>query len=176
MLSADFADGGEHRDSFLGTLTGQGGYRSEPDDVLPLAPGSAEGRLLGGCVSILAAAAGTPWALRPDPEGTLLFLEDLDERPYRISRMLLQLRDSGALENVRGIVFGDMKGCHAPRDARHTLEEVLLEALGPLKVPIAIGLSSGHTSSPNVTLPLGVRARLSCGEEARFEVLEPGVA
>jgi muramoyltetrapeptide carboxypeptidase len=132
--------------------------------------------LRGGCLSILAAAAGTPWALAPDKEDTILFLEDVDERPYRIDRMLLQLRESGALAGVRGVVFGDMKGC-APRfDESYRLEEVLLDALEGLEVPVALGLSSGHTASPAVTLPLGVKARLRCGERASFEVLEAAVS
>ena len=152
-------------------------YASEPGDLVPLAEGRAEGRLLGGCLSILAAAAGTPWALRPDPAGTVLFLEDVDEKPHRVDRMLLQLRLAGALEGVKAIVFGDMKGCNPPASAEFTLEDVIRESLSGLEIPIALGLSSGHSNAPNLTLPLGARARLSChGEEARFEVLEAAVA
>jgi muramoyltetrapeptide carboxypeptidase len=90
--------------------------------------------------------------------------------------MLMQLRQSGALAGVRGIVFGDMKGCSPSLDAGYGLEDVLLDSLAGLDVPIALGLSSGHTSSPNVTLPLGVRVRLACGTDARFEVLEAAVS
>jgi muramoyltetrapeptide carboxypeptidase len=118
---------------------------------------------------------GTPWQLPPD-EGTVLFLEDVDEAPYRIDRMLRQLRDSGGLQGVAGVVFGDMKGCVPRLDADYSLEDVIGDALAGLDIPIAVGLSSGHTSSPNLTLPLGVRARLHCGEEASFEVLEPSVS
>ncbi|HEV7499435.1 MAG TPA: LD-carboxypeptidase, partial [Vicinamibacteria bacterium] len=148
-----------------------------PGDLLVLREGTAEGRLLGGCLSILAAAAGTPWALRPDPEGTILFLEDVDEKPYKVDRMLLQLRSSGAFEGVRAVVFGDMKGCNPPASAEFTLEDVIHESLAGLEIPVVLGLSSGHVTGPNVTLPLGVRARLRChDDEARFEVLEPSVA
>jgi muramoyltetrapeptide carboxypeptidase len=143
---------------------------------VPLRGGHGEGVVRGGCLSILAAAAGTPWALASGGEDTILFLEDVDERPYRIDRMLLQLRESGALAGVRGVVFGDMKGCAPRLDEPYRLEEVLLEALDGLDVPVALGLSSGHTSSPAVTLPLGVRARLRCGERASFEVLEAAVS
>jgi muramoyltetrapeptide carboxypeptidase len=129
--------------------------------------------LRGGCLSILAAAAGTPWDLRPSGEATILFVEDVDEAPYRIDRMLFQLRASGALDGVRGIVFGEMKGCSPGPDADYALEEVLLEALEGLDVPVAFGFPSGHTSRANVTLPLGVAARLGCGtSEARLEVME----
>jgi muramoyltetrapeptide carboxypeptidase len=120
---------------------------------------------------------GTRWAFRSDPDGTMLFLEDVDERPYRIDRMLFQLRAAGALEGVRGIVFGDMKGCAPSFNDAYSLEDVLLEALHGLDIPIALGLSSGHTANPLVTLPLGVRARLTCGHDAaRFEILEAAVS
>jgi muramoyltetrapeptide carboxypeptidase len=159
-------------------LTGEGDpFVSAPDAVHTLRTGSAQGVLRGGCLSILAAAAGTPWDLRPGGEATLLFLEDVDEPPYRIDRMILQLRESGAFDGVRGVVFGEMKGCAPGPEADYSLEEVLLEALEGLPVPVAFGLSSGHTARPNVTLPLGVAARLTCAAgEARFEVLEVPVA
>ena len=176
MVAWELATGHYDRPSFAAALGGEGApYRTEAGDVVPLRKGEAEGRLRGGCLSILAAAAGTPWALTTEGEPTILFIEDVDEKPYRIERMLMQLRQSGALDGVRGIVFGDMKGCSPRLDAGYGLEEVLLDALSGLDVPIALGLSSGHTGSPNVTLPLGTRARLVCGEDARFEVLEASV-
>ncbi|HKC11894.1 MAG TPA: LD-carboxypeptidase [Vicinamibacteria bacterium] len=177
MVAWDFPEGTYDASSFRWAVMGEGAaYASEEGDLMTLRAGSAEGRLRGGCLSILAAAAGTPWQLTRDDEGTLLFLEDVDEPPYRIDRMLRQLRDSGGLEGVRGIVFGDMKGCVPRLDADYSLEDVIGDALAGLEIPIAVGLSSGHTSSPNLTLPLGVRARLRCGEEASFEVLEPSVS
>jgi len=179
MAARELAEGERAYDraSLWHALSGEGvPYASDPDELLPLRPGRAEGVVRGGCLSILAAAAGTRWAL-PTGEDSILFLEDVDEPPYRIDRMLLQLRASGALDGVRGVVFGDMKGCSPRLDEDYTLEEVLLEALGDLELPVALGLSSGHTASPNLTLPLGVRARLvATAEEARFEVLEAPVA
>ena len=81
--------------------------------------------------------------------------------------MLRQLRASGALQGVTGVVFGDMKGCAPGFHEDYRLEEILLEALEGFDVPVALGLSSGHTAHPNVTLPFGVRARLECrGDEA----------
>lgn len=177
MVAHELASGAFHRESLLWALTGEGApYATEPDELETLRTGSAEGRLRGGCLSLLAAAAGTPWALAPHDD-TILFVEDVDEPPYRIDRMLFQLRQSGALEDVRGIVFGDMRGCSPRMDADYTLEDVIRQALDGVDVPIALGLSSGHTRSPNVTLPFGVRARLDCGPDgARFELLEAPVA
>jgi muramoyltetrapeptide carboxypeptidase len=178
MVAREWADGGAHLDSFRAAVLGEGlPYVTDADELEALRTGTGEGLLRGGCLSILAAAAGTPWAFHPDPEGTILFLEDVDERPYRTDRLLFQLRASGALAGVRGIVFGDMKGCAPAASDDYRLEDVIGEALAGLEVPIAIGLSSGHTTLPNVTLPLGVRARLSCeGGAARFEVLEAAVS
>ena len=178
MVAKDLAEHAYDRDSLLGAITGEGEpYRSDAEDLLPLHGGEAEGRLRGGCLSLLAGAAGTPWALDTAGEDTILFVEDVDEPPYRIDRMLRQLRYSGALAGVRGIVFGDMKGCSPRIEADYTLEDVVKEALEGLDVPLALGLSSGHGSGPNVTLPFGVRARLSCSaDEARFEVREQAVS
>jgi muramoyltetrapeptide carboxypeptidase len=178
MVAWELATGSYDRPSWAAALTGEAPpYATEPGELSVLRPGEAEGRLRGGCLSILAAAAGTPWALATEGEDTILFLEDVDEKPFRLDRMLMQLRQSGALAGVRGIVFGDMKGCSPPLGAGYGLEEVLLDALAGLDVPIALGLSSGHTASPNVTLPLGVQTRLICaGEDGRFEVLEAAVS
>jgi muramoyltetrapeptide carboxypeptidase len=175
-VSSDLADGRYDEASLRAGLLGEGQpYATSPDEILALRPGQGQGRLQGGCISILASAAGTPWAMRPDPEGTILFLEDQNEPPYRLDRALMQLRASGVFAGVRGIVFGDMQDCNPNHGADHTLVDVLLDALEGLDVPIAIGLSSGHTRNPNVTLPFGARARLTCGDDARFEVLEASV-
>lgn len=179
MVARELADGGYHRESLLAAVTGQGApYASEPDELLPLLPGVAQGRLVGGCLAILAAAAGTPWALRGDEgEARILLLEDVDEPPYKVDRMLRQLRAAGAFAGVRGVVLGDFPRCSPALDASYSLEQVILEALHGLEVPIALGLSTGHTPHPNVTLPLGVQARLECnGERAEFRILEAGVA
>jgi muramoyltetrapeptide carboxypeptidase len=173
-------DGGEagyDRASLWHALTGEGTpYRSGEDDLLPLADGEGEGVVRGGCLSMLAAVAGTPWALQSGEEPTILFLEEVDEKPYRVDRMLRQLRASGAFEGVAGVAFGDMKGCAPGFDEEYTLEDVLLEALAGLDVPVALGLSSGHTTLPSVTLPLGARARLECaGGTATLAVLEAAV-
>ena len=178
MAAGDLGLGSYDRASLRRALFGEGQpYRSEAEDLAPLRDGEGEGILKGGCLSILASAAGTPWALHPAPEGTLLFIEDVHERPYRIDRMLRQLRQAGAFASLRGIVFGDMMGCSPKVDEGYSLEAVILDALEGLSVPVALGLSSGHTRNPAVTLPLGARARLSCTpSSASFEVLEPAPA
>jgi muramoyltetrapeptide carboxypeptidase len=176
MVARELADGAFDEPSFAAAVAGRGpSYVSEPEDLMVVRAGEATGVLRGGCLSLLASAAGTAWAFAAD-EDTLLFLEDVDEAPYRIDRMLWQLRASGAFERVRGVVFGDMRGCTPRFDADFGLEDVIADALAGLDVPIALGLSSGHTNNPFVSLPFGVPARLSCGADARFEVLGPAVS
>lgn len=143
------------------------------DGLRLLRPGIAEGRIAGGCVSIIAESLGTPYAMLPANEPRILFLEDTGERPYKWDRMLLHLRYAGMLENVTGLVFGDMEQCGV-QEERPLLESAILHALRDFAGPIAIGLRSGHVDTPNVTLPLGVRARLdlSTAESPRLEFLE----
>jgi muramoyltetrapeptide carboxypeptidase len=171
MVSVDFPGARFDAPSFWGALRGDALYQTSLE---VLRPGTAEGRLRGGCLSILASAAGTRFSLLPQDE-TILFLEDVGEPPYQVDRMLFQLRESGALEGVSGVVFGEMKGCTPPEDASFTLREVLEDALSSLDVPVAFGLPSGHTTQATVTVPLGVRVRLTCADGARLEVLEEAV-
>ena len=117
-----------------------------------LRAGTSEGRLVGGCLSILVSLLGTPYAL--DPQDGILFLEDHQEKPYRLDRMLTQLRQSGTLANVKGLVFGQMPGCGSAREVRRVIAEVT----AGLRVPIVIGLPSGHGRGKK-TLPLGARVR-----------------
>lgn len=168
MAASDLAKGRWDEASLRHGLFGDGDpYTSPGGTLLALRPGAAAGRLLGGCLSILASACGTPWSLRPDPTGTILFLEDVNEPPYRIDRMLLQLREAGIFDGVRGIVFGEMPGCPAPPGVAYTLEDVIADALSWFEGPVAVGLPSGHVTSRAVTLPLGSRAQLRCDPSGR---------
>jgi len=140
--------------------------------VEPLVEGEAEGILYGGCLSMLAASLGTPYELHTD--GTILFMEDVAAKPYQIDRMLMQLKLSGKLGRVRGIVFGEMLDCAQKKDQGYTLQEVVLGVVGGLGIPIAWGLRSGHVSRQNVTLPIGVTAALAVsGPEVSLKILEP---
>jgi muramoyltetrapeptide carboxypeptidase len=177
LVAAELATGGYDPVSFTKALCqGSVPFCVEGHGMRVLRPGQAEGRLRGGCLSLLAAATGTPWADSPRREPTILLIEDVGESPYRIHRMLSQLRQAGALEGVRGIVFGEMQGCAADASAGYTLEDVLLDGLGGIRIPIAIGLPSGHSPSPMVTLPFGVATRLTCDDPVRLEALEPWLA
>lgn len=141
----------------------------------PLVAGHAEGILYGGCLSILVAALGTPYDIRT--AGTILFIEDIAAKPFQIDRMLMQLKLAGRLKDVRGIIFGEMMDCRQSPDQDYTLEEVILRIVSDLHIPVAFGLRSGHVSRANITLPIGVKARLEVGDlevggKVRLKILE----
>lgn len=142
--------------------------------VAALLDGEAEGVLYGGCLSILVASLDTPYAIKT--EGTILFLEDVGAKPYQIDRMLMQMKLAGQLDSVRGIIFGEMLDCVQTSNQGYTLEEVITRIVAELNVPVIYGVRSGHVSSNNITLPFGVKARLSVRQnQISLKILEPSV-
>jgi muramoyltetrapeptide carboxypeptidase len=135
--------------------------------------GQARGTLYGGCLSILVALLGTTF--EPQTEGKLLFLEDVNAKPYQIDRMLWQLREAGKLEGVTGVIFGEMLDCVSPDSSAELLDEVILRAFEDIAGPIAIGLRSGHVSRQNVTLTFGVKAELTLREEPQLRLIDSAV-
>jgi muramoyltetrapeptide carboxypeptidase len=165
---------GYDRVSFLATLMNvEPVGELIPDGLESVKPGDAQGRLLGGTLTQLAAAAGTPYALAPWDD-TILLLEDVAERPYRLDRMLVQLRLSGALDHVRGIVLGTFPRCDEPGGAP-TARGALADALADFPGPIVFGFPTGHVDGPAMTMPLGVRARLVAGATTRLIIEEAAV-
>jgi muramoyltetrapeptide carboxypeptidase len=161
MVAQDIARGDKAYD--LTSLTGVLG-RSQPWGrvIVPRArllhSGEGEGRLLGGCLSLITAMVGTPFL--PSFEDSLLFLEDTRVRPYQLDRMLTQLRLSGCMKGIRGVIFGEMPDCDQHPDQGYTIEELLYDLTADLDVPVMFGFPSGHTVSPAWTIPFGIRARL----------------
>jgi len=173
-VSADFArEDGVHLRSLQAALRGQTYSLGAAEGMRTLHPGRVRGTLYGGCLSILVALLGTPY--EPQTEGKLLFLEDVNTKPYQIDRMLWQLREAGKLDKVRGIVFGEMLDCNSPGAQPELLDEVILRVLDDFQGPIAIGLRSGHVSHANVTLTLGVEAELHAASHAELNLLQPAV-
>lgn len=135
--------------------------------------GIAEGPLVGGNLSVLSALVGTPWA--PQTEGALLFLEDVGELPYRIDRMLTQLEQAGLSGRAAGIAGGIFRDCeHPPDQPGMPLSQPIDERFGAAGVPAVYGLSFGHVQD-QVTLPLGVRARLDA-DALTLTLLETAVS
>ena len=158
MVAKDIADGTFDLSSWKSALQGTANWSVPTTGVEVLQSGKASGRLYGGCLSMLVASLGTPFEIQT--EGSILFIEDIAEKPYRIDRMLMQLRLAGKLDGVRGFVFGEMLDCAPPQGETYTLQQVIMRVLAPYNVPIVYGLKSGHVSGGNITLPIGVQAEL----------------
>jgi muramoyltetrapeptide carboxypeptidase len=175
MLDGRLARGAEgyDRDSFVGLLTGGKGLKLQPDGVRVLRGGEVSGRLFGGTLTQLGASLGTPYAFDPPP-GSILFLEDVNERPYRLHRLLMQLRLAGGLSRAAGIVFGEMRGCDEP-DGHITAAAVIDEFAGDCAGPVLAGFPSGHTTGPCWTLPLGVTCRIMTTPYPALIVEDPPV-
>lgn len=123
-----------------------------------LSEGSARGRLTGGNLSLIVSTIGTFYEI--DTSGKILFIEEIGEEPYRIDRMLLQLKHAGKLAACAGIILGAFTGCDpAEPDRSLTLDEVFA-ALLPKGKPAAAGLQCGHIL-PTMSLPLGVCVELN---------------
>lgn len=134
-------------------------------------PGTAEGRLLGGNLSVLSALVGTPYGARFD--GAIAFFEDINEQPYKINRMMTQLAQSG-LKRAAGVLWGTCRKCVVDDgEPTLTLEETLDDTIQPLGIPAASGFSFGHVTQ-HFTIPMGIRARLDATERT-LTILEPAV-
>ncbi len=129
---------------------------------LPRRAGIAEGRLVGGNLSLVAALMGTPWAC--DPHRAIVFLEEVNEEPYRVDRLLTQLRLGGVLGAAAGFVLGSFTGRAYP-------DALLREQLLPLGKPVLAGWPAGH-GTPHLPLPLGLRVRLDASA-GTLTLLEP---
>jgi len=165
---------GYDRASLVGALT-----RAEPlgelaaGELEVINGGEASGLLYGGNLTQLAASLGTPFAFDP-PAGCVLFLEDVNERPYRLDRLWTQLRLAGVIDRASAIVFGEFPGCDEPNDqvrGRDTLASLARGFAGP----VLFGCPSGHTRGAALTLPLGVRARVVAAGRAALVVEESAV-
>ena len=138
-----------------------------------LVPGRARGRLVGGNLALLCALHGTPY--EPTYEGAILVLEDVNEAPYRIERMLLQLRLSGSLQECAGIAFGSFTNraqtSNRSLGGSRSMDEVLLEAAQLAGVPCLSGIPVGHIDD-QWSVPMGLEAELDADEQ-RLTVMMP---
>jgi muramoyltetrapeptide carboxypeptidase len=137
----------------LGPLAGHPGSGLEA-----LSGGRAEGRLLGGCLSLVGSLVGTPY--EPDWHGAILLAEEIQEDPYRVDRWLAQMRHAGVLDQIAGVVLGQFIDC-VPTGETPSLpvEEILKEYLAGLSVPVLSGFPYGH-GNRKYTVPIGVECRM----------------
>lgn len=160
MIDRRIARGHEAYDSdtFLRSLGPEPIGELAPDGLEVLRPGEAEGPLFGGTLTQLAASLGTPYAFIP-PAGSILFIEDVGERPYRLQQRLMQLRLAGVLARASAVVLGQMTSCDEPGGAL-TARDVFVEFFADFPGPVLFNFPSGHTTTPFVSLPFGVEARV----------------
>lgn len=146
----------------------------EAPSVEAITTGDFSGPILGGTVTQLLGSLGTPYAFDP-PQGYVLFFDEVGERPYRIDRMVLQLRQSGLLARAGAVVVGELPRCDEPGGA-FTARATIADAFGDFPGPVLFGFPSGHTVSPQQTIPFGVRARVVADQRApRLIIEEPAV-
>jgi muramoyltetrapeptide carboxypeptidase len=165
---------GYDRDSFdralfhataMGELTAPG--------LETVVPGEASGPLVGGTVTQLLASLGTPYAFDP-PRGHVLFFDEVGERPYRLDRMVTQLRQAGLLARASAVVVGELPRCDEPHGVL-TARRVMADLLADFPGPVLIGFPSGHTTGPAMTLPFGVACRVVASANPRIVIEEPAV-
>jgi len=155
----------------LGMLPVKAPWQNSPLECV--VPGHARGRLVGGNLSLISNTLGTPYEI--DTKGKIVLIEEVGEAPYRIDRMLTQLRLAGKIEAAAGLIFAEWTQCDSPDPARPslTLRQVLADIIEPLQIPTIYGLAAGHGPG-RITLPLGTLVSLDASA-CRITVEESGV-
>lgn len=162
------------RESFLNAITrAQPVGELSPPGLDVVHSGEARGVLLGGTVTQLLATLGTKWAFDP-PFGYVLFFEEVGERPYRLDRMVTQLRQTGLLGRAAAIVIGELNGCDEP-GGQLTGRSVIADVLKDFRGPVIAGFPSGHVRDKVYTLPLGVECRVIASGQPRLVIDEAAV-
>ena len=167
-------DAGYDVDSFSRALTRPDPMGElSPPGLETIRPGDAKGQLLGGTLTQLLASIGTPFAFAP-PRGFVLFLDEVRERPYRLDRQVLQLRQTRVLARASAIVIGELPNCDEPKSDL-TGRAVMADLFKDFPGPVLIGFPSGHTTGPAMTLPFGVTTRVIGGARPRLVIEESAV-
>ena len=168
MLERDEPD----TDSFDALLAALSGSLPPSLQGTPVIAGRAEGPLVGGSLRLVVASLKTPWEI--DTTGAVLLLEDVNEKPYSIDRMLEQLRAAKKLEGLVGVGIGALVDCEDANNPEPCAADVIENVVRPLGIPLVRDLPFGHVAR-NLPWAHGVRAVID-GERGRIEPLEPGVA
>lgn len=141
-------------------------HAGEP--IAVIRPGTAEGKLLGGNLTVLTGIAGSSYY--PDFQDSILFLEDIGEQPYRIDRMMSQLALSGALSKIKGFIFGQCTDCGTPTSDRSlTLEQIFHDHIYPLGIPAFTGAMIGHIDEQFI-VPVGGRVHMDAGSGSFYPI------
>jgi muramoyltetrapeptide carboxypeptidase len=135
--------------------------------------GDASGMLIGGTMTQLAASLGTPYAFDP-PDGGVLFLDEVGERPYRVDRLFTQLRLAGIIDRASALVFNELPGCDEPTGPPK-IRDVIADVTRDFRGPVLFAFPSGHTGGAMLTLPFGVSARVETGSRPGLIIEEAAV-
>jgi muramoyltetrapeptide carboxypeptidase len=181
MATVEFSSKGAKaltRDSFLEAMTSTeplGVLGDSSTGIVPLAGGKTEGEIVGGNLALICSTMGTPYEL--DTRGKVLFIEDINEQPYSVDRMLTHLRNAGKFASAAALVLGDFINAEPvspkPEDSL-TLDEVFADHLPHLGIPVLKGLRCGH-GALNITLPLGIRVEVD-GDGACLAAVEAALS
>jgi len=144
-----------------------------PPLLQTLRRGEASGPLFGGTATQLLASLGTPFAFNP-PDGFVLFFDEVGERPYRLDRMITQLRQSGILARASAVVIGELPKCDEP-SGDPTAQAVMSDLFEEFPGPVLFGFPSGHTTGASLTLPFGVTCRVIADSRPRIVIEESAV-
>jgi muramoyltetrapeptide carboxypeptidase len=144
--------------------------------AIVLSEGTAQGKLIGGNLSIFSSTVGTPF--EPNTDGAILFLEETREEPYKLDRMLTQMKLAGKFDNLRGVAFGCMNKIDTRKNffpgRSYTVREIIMSFFGDLKIPVVSGLPFGHDKY-NATLPIGAMAELNAKDQS-LTILQAAVS
>lgn len=149
---------------------------TDEDELVPrqnrtitITPGKVQGELIGGNLTVLTALAGSSYL--PDFRGKILFVEDVEEAPYRIDRMLTTLKLMGALDKIAGFIFGDCTACHPSGGYGWlTMDQIFDDHIKPLNIPAYRGAMIGHIKQQFI-VPVGSRVELDA-DAGTFRLLE----
>jgi muramoyltetrapeptide carboxypeptidase len=160
--------------TFLASLTASPLGELSPEGIEVLRAGEAGGPLFGGTLTQLVSALGTPYDFAP-PQGYVLFVEDVGERPYRLRRMLTHLRLAGRLATASAIVFGEMTRCDED-GGQGSARAMIADCLADFPGPVLFGFPSGHTPGPFLSLPFGVHATVVAAGASPRVVMDEAAA
>lgn len=146
--------------------------RKEDAEIITFSPGTAQGEMFGGNLSVLSAMIGSNFL--PNWENKILFLEEVAEEPYRIDRMLTHLKLAGVFDAVNGIILGGFRKCVPEEpDRSFSLEEVFEQHFSSIGKPVFFGAQIGHLRN-KFTVPIGQRIEMNA-DNGQFNLLEPAV-
>ena len=140
-------------------------------DVYTINEGKAEGELTGGNLSVIVSMIGTKF--EPNFENKIVFIEEIDEKTYKVDRMLTQLIQATNIKKASGIVLGIFKKCDGDEKPKLSLKEAITEILKPLNIPVSYGMAFGHVAN-KITIPVGIKAKMNADKNT-LKLLEAAV-